>query len=131
MQCQSLCGKLILTHTHVVKYTAKMIVACTASNLEHCDNTKSGGNVRADISSAVSRGFVGADCTATITEAALECVSEAVTEAQAAVSGAELTEEELQVLTAEMDPPPGCLYILLTQFLDPNCGGFLPMLIHV
>lgn len=67
--------------------------------------------MQADIFFAVSRGFVGADCTATITEAALECVSEAVTEAQAAVSGAELTEEDLQVTSPEMDPPPGCSYM--------------------
>ena len=53
---------------------------------------------------AVSRGFVGADCTATITEAALDCVTEAVTEAQAAVSGAELTEEDLQVLALDSSP---------------------------
>lgn len=48
---------------------------------------------------------MGADCQAAVTEAALECVSEALAAAQAACPATELGESELQV------PPPPRHYV--------------------
>lgn len=45
----------------------------------------------------VCSGVVGADCVAAVTEAALECVSEALAAAEAACLGTQLGELELEV----------------------------------
>ena len=70
----------------------------------------------------MDRGFVGADCSAAITEAALECVSEAVYAAQAAACGAELTEAELQVLPVpQAELLPRCLHTWRVTFCHNMC----------